>query len=272
MSTYIEQYSSINLNPVLSVTKDGTFLYSNETSEPILNEWGVRVGEKLPSSIVDLVQKVISRNSPEKIKVNVGKKVFLIVFDPSPKQECVNISGFDISNQRELDEKPHESEEKYHKIYNLIEEGIAICELVLDEKGQPIDVIILEANPAYEKHSGLRREQVIGRPLKEVLSTLEHIWLDRCGEVILTDTGTHFEEYNTSLEKWFEVSASPIGGNKFVAVFRNITERKKIEEALHESEEKFRTLFNSIDEGFCLVEVIFDAAGKPVELLMIDYN
>jgi|NGEPerStandDraft_6_1074524.scaffolds.fasta_scaffold225317_2 PAS domain-containing protein len=40
----------------------------------------------------------------------------------------------------------------------------------------------------------------------------------------------HFEEYNSSLDKWFEVFASPMGGNRFAATFSDITERKKAEE------------------------------------------
>ena len=106
----MEQFPEKNPNPVISVGKDGTVLYSNEAGEPLLHEWGVEVGEKLPSSIGDFVQRVISRNSPEKIEVKVGKRVYLVVFHPLPEQECVNISGFDISDQKELEEKLQESE------------------------------------------------------------------------------------------------------------------------------------------------------------------
>jgi PAS domain-containing protein len=104
------------------------------------------------------------------LEVKVGNRTYLIVFSPLPEQECINISGFNISDQKEVEEKYQESEEKYQKLFNLIEEGVAICELVLDEKDQPIEVIILEANPAYEKHSDFKCKQVIGNSLKEVLS------------------------------------------------------------------------------------------------------
>ncbi len=110
MKAKIEQFSAINPNPVLNVAKDGTVFYSNKACDPFLQEWGVEVGEKLPSSIIDIVQRVISLNSPEKMKVKVGKRVYLVVFHPLPEQECVNISGFDISDQKELEEKPPESE------------------------------------------------------------------------------------------------------------------------------------------------------------------
>jgi hypothetical protein len=78
MKTKMEQSSATNPNPVLSVANDGTVLYSNEAGEPLLYEWGVRVGEKLPSTIGDLVQRVISRNSPEKMEVKVGKRVYYV--------------------------------------------------------------------------------------------------------------------------------------------------------------------------------------------------
>ncbi len=110
MESKIEQFPAKNPNPVLSVGMDGTVLYSNVAGEPLLHEWGVNIGEKLPFYIVDFVQKIISQNSPEKKEVKVGKRVYLVVFHPLPEQECVNISGFDISDRIELEEKPRESE------------------------------------------------------------------------------------------------------------------------------------------------------------------
>ena len=56
------------------------------------------------------MQRVISRNSPEKMEVKVGKRVYLVAFHPLPEEECVNIYGFDISDQKELEEKLRESE------------------------------------------------------------------------------------------------------------------------------------------------------------------
>ncbi|HWQ48085.1 MAG TPA: PocR ligand-binding domain-containing protein [Methanosarcina sp.] len=82
----------------------------NKAGELLLREWGVAVGEKLPSYIGDIVQKVLTQNNPEKTEVKIGKRVYLVVFHPLPKQECVNISGFDISDHKDLEEKPPGSE------------------------------------------------------------------------------------------------------------------------------------------------------------------
>ncbi|MDX5893638.1 PAS domain S-box protein [Rubrobacter radiotolerans] len=52
----------------------------------------------------------------------------------------------------------------------------------------------------------------------------------------------------------------------------DITERKRAEEALRESDEQYRTLFESIDEGFCTIEVLFDEAGEPFDYRFLEMN
>jgi len=51
-----------------------------------------------------------------------------------------------------------------------------------------------------------------------------------------------------------------------------IGERKAAEEVLRASEERYRTLFNSVIEGFCTIEMIFDAGGKPVDYRFLEVN
>ncbi len=110
MKTTIEQYPAINRNPVISVSKDGTVLYANESCKELLHVLCTKIGDKLPPSITEIVQRVISLNSPEKTEVDAGDRVLLVVFAPIPEQECVSISGFDISDRKDLDEKVQESE------------------------------------------------------------------------------------------------------------------------------------------------------------------
>ncbi|HIH95608.1 TPA: PAS domain S-box protein [Methanosarcina acetivorans] len=261
MNTKMEQFPTNNPNPVLSVKKDGTVLYSNKVGELLLHKWGVKTGEKLPPSIGDIVQSVISRNSPEKIEIKVEKNVYLVVFHPLLQQECVTISGFDISDQKELEGKLRENE-IYLDAFSLTREAVQICELVLDDKGHPVDFILLDVNPAYEKYSGLRREHVVGKHLKEVLPVVEQVWLDRYREVVRTGKGMRFEEYNSSLNRWFEVFASPMGGNLFAVVFNDITERKQAGEALFKSEQHHRLLHETMLQGV----VYHDASGKIISM------
>ena len=138
----MEQFPANNPNPVLSVEKDGTVLYSNEAGELLLHEWNVGIGEKLPSNIRDLVQRVISRNSPEKMEVNVGKRIYQASFHPLPEEECVNIYGFDISDQKELEEKNHALKDEIQSLRARLEEPEefqqAVSERDLDALVMPV--------------------------------------------------------------------------------------------------------------------------------------
>jgi PAS domain S-box-containing protein len=118
------QFSTMNPNPVLSVGVDGVVLYSNTAGEPLLQKWGVGVGEKLPSDIADSVQRVISENSLGKMELEVGKKVYSFIFRPFLEDKCVNIYGFEIRNQKKSGEKILESvshEEANLKLEEIID-------------------------------------------------------------------------------------------------------------------------------------------------------
>jgi PAS domain-containing protein len=131
MKTKMKHFPATNPNPVLSVAKNGTVLYSNEAGEPLLREWGIEVREKLPSDVKKIVQKVISLNSTEKIDVKAGNKIYFVSFHPLPEKEFVNIYGFDISDLKEIEGKLRESEEKYRDIIETAIEGIWILTLNL---------------------------------------------------------------------------------------------------------------------------------------------
>jgi len=90
MKTKMEQFPATNPNSVLSVAVDGTVLYSNEAVELILKDWSTKIGEKLPSSIVDLLQKAISCNSHAQMEVKVGNRVYLDSFHPLLEDECIS--------------------------------------------------------------------------------------------------------------------------------------------------------------------------------------
>ncbi len=59
---------------------------------------------------------------------------------------------------------------------------------------------------------------------------------------------------------------------RLITAALDVTERRKEQAALHESEERYRTLFESMDEGFCTIEMLFDDAGNPVDYRFLTVN
>jgi PAS domain-containing protein len=70
-----------------------------------------------------------------------------------------------------------ENAQEYRHLFLSPGLALHVCELVWDESGKPTDNIILDVNPAYERRSGLRREEVVGKRTKEVLPVVEQVWL-----------------------------------------------------------------------------------------------
>ncbi len=72
--------------------------------------------------------------------------------------------------------------------------------------------------------------------------------------------------------RWYAIRAFPIRTGGLSTYFRDITEEKLAAAALSKSEEKYRLLFNSMDEGFCVVEINWGADGSPADLRLIEVN
>jgi PAS domain S-box-containing protein len=79
-------------------------------------------------------------------------------------------------------------------------------------------------------------------------------------------------------QQWhIEFSGSPVrdeaGRQVFALVItRDVTDQVRAEEALSASRQRYRALFESIDEGFCILRMIFDEHGKPIDYLFLETN
>jgi PAS domain S-box-containing protein len=155
-----------------------------------------------------------------------------VLADENGRMTAIMSQVLDVTEQKLADKSLKDSEAKFHGLFQGLGEGVQLCELIFDAAGKPIDFLILDVNPAYERHTGLMREQVVGRFVKEVLPDMEDSWLERFATVAASNTPVHFEKYSGPLGRWFDVHANPMGGNRFAAVFSDITERRKYERKL----------------------------------------
>ena len=148
----------------------------------------------------------------------------------------------DISERVLSLQKIRESEERYRNLFNSIDEGFCVIDMIFDEHEKPVDFRFLEVNPAFEKQSGIR--DATGRRMREIAPDIEAHWSEICGKVALTGEPVRYVNESKALnDRWFDIYAFRIGGaesRKVAVIFNNIAERKLAEKALRESEERLR--------------------------------
>jgi len=138
----------------------------------------------------------------------------------------------DITERKKMEERLRESENQYRNLFQSMLNGFAVHEIICNEEGIPYDYRFLDINPAFERMTGLSREQVIGRTVLQVLPRTERVWIEHYGNIALTGEPDHFEEFSRDLGKFFEVNVYRNDPHQFTTIFSDVTDRKNAEMAL----------------------------------------
>jgi PAS domain S-box-containing protein len=134
-----------------------------------------------------------------------------------------------------------ESEMRYHALFQSLGQGFCILQLILDENEKPVDYRYIEINGVFEEQTGIRN--ALGRTIRELVPDIELFWFDIYGKVALTGKPMRFVNHAPSMGRWFDVYAFRIGEpheRQVAVLFNDITDRKRAEEALRDSEARLR--------------------------------
>ncbi|MGA9620838.1 PAS domain S-box protein [Methanoregula sp.] len=165
-------------------------------------------------------------------------------------------------------ENLRKSEEDFRNLSNQMINGSAFHEIIYDLSGNPVDYRILEVNMAFERILGINRNDVIGKTSREAYSIDTPPFLDLYGRVAASGQPEVFEEYFPPMKKHFAISVYSSGKGRFVTIFEDITTRRQADRALRESEEKFRGIFDTINDGIHIHEIESD--GKPGKFVEVN--
>lgn len=110
--------------------------------------------------------------------------------------------------------------------------GYAYHRIILDQEGKPVDYEFLEINDAFERLTGLKRENVINRTVKEVIPEIESDpfnWIEFFGKIAINGGSAETEQYSAKLGRWYKVYAYSDEPMYFKVLFIDITKQKEAE-------------------------------------------
>ena len=198
---------------------------------------------------------VLATNAP----VLVGTKVVSAVLTVS-----------DVTGRKASERKLAESEARWRGLFEGMQEGFFLGELVRDDAGKAVDYRYLEINPAFARQSGLPMD-IVGRTIRSFVPDLDQDVIDRYACVVDSDEATLFETEVPGLNRWFEVRARKDAGERFACLFLDVTARRNGEvrqAALIELGDRLRDL----DNRACIAAVAAEIAGRTLGLSHAGYG
>jgi len=139
----------------------------------------------------------------------------------------------DTAERERTQEALRASEERYRLLFDSVDEGFCILEMIFDAAGKPVDYRFLEMNPTFEVHTGL--VDAVGRTARELLPALDDFWFETYGRVATTGEPVRFENGAPAMGRWFDVYATRVGGpesRKVGLLFNDVTARRRADEEL----------------------------------------
>ncbi len=248
----LARFPSQNPNPAFSVAMDGFVLYANEASKLLLSTWGCSCGELVPPMWRRIVHDALTSGVRSSAEATCPGRVFSLTFAPVPEGRYVNVYGYDVTEQKRVEEELRRSEEKLRSIFSVVPAGI----------GFVVNRVVMECNDYFCEMAGYRREEVLGKSARLFYpSDEEFVRVASEGYTVAAEKGwAHMET------QWRRKDGVLLDGllglapidprdlSKGVAFLSlDITDRKRAERGLRLSEEKMRSIFSAAPTGIGVV-------------------
>ncbi|TVR04460.1 MAG: PAS domain S-box protein, partial [Spirochaetaceae bacterium] len=156
-----------------------------------------------------------------------------------------------------------ESEARFQDLFENMNDAFALHEVIFDDAGTAVDYRFDEANSEFAKRVGLERGQLIGHTARELFPNTEQRWIDTFGRVATTGVAEQFTEYSTELNRHYETRLYSPRLGFCAGLFRDITERKRMEEAHLAGEKRRRSLVDHTNDAIIVHTLTPDGLPGP---------
>ncbi len=110
--------------------------------------------------------------------------------------------------------------------------GYALHKFVIDENGQPSNYVFIDVNLAFESHTGLKANDIIGKKVTEVHPEIINDpfnWINVYSKVAFEGLQIQFEQYFHPAKRWYKIYAYQADKGYFITLFEDVTDKKHLE-------------------------------------------
>ena len=156
----------------------------------------------------------------------------------------------DINAQKQAEKALQDSENRFRELFNNMRNGVAVYRAIIDGE----DFVFVDFNNAAERLDNIKKENLIGKSLLEMylgikefglFDVLQRVW--RSGKPEHHPVSFY---QDGRISAWRENYVYRLPSEEIVAVFEDITERKQMDQALRESQQRFKSIFENSPIGF----------------------
>ncbi len=162
----------------------------------------------------------------------------------------VHAVGRDITERKRLERELFGSEMRYRSLFDHMQSGFALHELIVDGQGQAVDLRYLAINAAHARMMGQPIDRMVGHCLSELYRGQEtDAWLQTFAEVALSGQTQRFERHSRHFDRWYDVIAYQPAPMQVATIVEDVTARKRAQQVVQEQHEKLQVTLHSIGDA-----------------------
>ncbi len=264
----LAKFPDENPYPVMRIHKNGTLLYANKASKPLLKTRGGGSGRPVSAEWHRIVKKALSSDQILTEETQHDGRIFDFKIVPISGSDYVNFYGVDITERKRLEE----TLEKERQELNLIIDSSPIIVFHKDKEGKFVRV-----NRAFAEAIGIPEEKFMGKTVFDLYSApIAQSMTNDDREVFRTGRPklNIVEQYESAKgPRWVQTDKIPIFDKDgeiagMVGFAQDITERLQAEQSVKQSEKRFRELFNNMSSGVA----VYEAVDNGQDFVFKDFN